>query len=125
MESIRKYIIDIFESNPNRYFKKYFIYNIYCKIKEGNINISDIYTCLNEFECYLYVNGQKAETAVEFGLLLRQNRKLLNITRLNLLTEKNISFTIINKIESGKNCKKSSLDNYIKSFPNLKIEIKR
>ena len=124
IEEIIKHIITGLESNPQKHFSQENIYYIYTKIKGGNFNISDIYTCLKELKYYLYINNIKANSEKEFGELLRKNRKLLNITRLNLLTENNVSFTIINKIESGKNCRKDSLNKYLIAFPNLKFEIK-
>ena len=124
LENIRNDIINRLELNPDKYFSKETLYYLYLKMKKGDINISDVYSCLNELDCFLYVNDFKADSKEMFGELLRKNRRQLNITRLNLLTEKNISFTIINKIESGKNCKKNNLENYLKAFPNLKIDIK-
>ena len=116
-------IIKEFESDFDKYFQSIDIYNLYQKIKSGNYNITDIYSCLEILNFDLYIGNVKAITREKFGDILRTNRKSLNKTRLNLTTENKISFTIINKIESGKNCRKNNLNKYLEAFPDLNIQI--
>lgn len=103
IEYIQNFIKKRFENDSNVYFSDQYIYTLYKKIKSENYNITDIFDSLNVLNVELYINETKVESKEKFGEILRIIRKNNNITRLDLLTEKDISFTITNKVESGKN----------------------
>lgn len=124
IEYIQNFIKKRFENDSNVYFSDQYIYTLYKKIKSENYNITDIFDSLNVLNVELYINETKVESKEKFGEILRIIRKNNNITRLDLLTEKDISFTITNKVESGKNCKKENLKKYLDCFPNIKFELK-
>ena len=124
IEYIQNFIKKRFENDSNVYFSDQYIYTLYKKIKSENYNITDIFDSLNVLNVELYINETKVESKEKFGEILRIIRKNNNITRLDLLTEKDISFTITNKVESGKNCKKEILKKYLDCFPNVKFELK-
>ena len=124
IEYIQNFIKKRFENDSNVYFSDQYIYTLYKKIKSENYNITDIFDSLNVLNVELYINETKVESKEKFGEILRIIRKNNNITRLDLLTEKDISFTITNKVESGKNCKKENLKKNLDCFPNIKFELK-
>ena len=124
IEYIQNFIKKRFENDSNVYFSDQYIYTLYKKIKSENYNITDIFDSLNVLNVELYINETKVESKEKFGEILRIIRKNNNITRLDLLTEKDISFTITNKVESGKNCKKENLKKYLDCFSNVKFELK-
>ena len=124
IEYIQNFIKKRFENDSNVYFSDQYIYTLYKKIKSENYNITDIFDSLNVLNVELYINETKVESKEKFGEILRILRKNNNITRLDLLTEKDISFTITNKVESGKNCKKENLKKYLDCFSNVKFELK-
>lgn len=124
IEYIQNFIKKRFENDSNVYFSDQYIYTLYKKIKSENYNITDIFDSLNVLNVELYINETKVESKEKFGEILRIIRKNNNITRLDLLTEKDISFTITNKVESGKNCKKENLKKYLDCFSNVTFELK-
>lgn len=88
-----------------------------------NYNINKLFNHLIVSKSILYIENCKIDNIKDFGIILREHRKRLSITRLDILTETGLSFNTINKIESGKNYTKKTLKKYITLFPSLNYKI--
>lgn len=88
-----------------------------------NYNINKLFKFLTDTNSTLYIENCKIENIKDLGIILREYRKRLSITRLEVLTETGLNFNTINKIEAGKNYTKKTLKKYIYLFPSLNYKI--
>lgn len=109
-------LIDYIES----YIKNYTDINVHIK---DNYKIDKLFEHLKDAKSTLYIENYKIENNKDLGIILRENRKKLSITRLDILTETGLSFNSINKIETGEKYTKKTLRKYINLFPSINYKI--
>ena len=91
--------------------------------KSENYKVNSLLEFLKETNSVLYIENTPVHTIIDLGIVLRTYRIKKSITKLKILTESGISINTVDKIESGKNHMKNTLNKYLELFPQLEYRI--